>query len=124
MVLFESGHLSECFRYSEGRFEVLEFLGDGLLHQELSRYIVHTYSTFCSEASLTQLRQDAEQRLTLALIYDELNLSDLMVKPPPNWGNRVSELWKCKGDIIEAMVGELSSRLDDASAQGIPHGHR
>lgn len=124
VVLIEAGFISGCLEYEQGRFDVLEWLGDAILHVELTKHLIRAHSKFASSAALlTPLRIDAEQRLTLALLYDELNLSPLLRVPPQSWDNTRVGLWKCKGDIIEAMIGELSEKLDDPGPDGAPHGH-
>ena len=80
--------------------------------------LVDSLGAFGGPPVLTATRQNSEQNLTLALIFDEIGLARLMTSCPPNWsGNR----WKVKADIVEAIIGELADKL--RRSDGIPSGH-
>lgn len=67
---------------------------------------------------LSVTRQNGEQNLTLALIFDEIGLARLLTRCPPSWSG---DRWKAKGDIVEAIIGELADKL--RKPDGIPSGH-
>ena len=90
------------------------------LAMEMSKMLVHNYSNLLDTAGLDARRQNAEQRLTLSLPFDELKLAQFMQRCPSSW---VANKWKAKGDVLEAVMGEVALRLGDASDRGVPEGH-
>jgi len=116
--LKDEGILNESLSYGSQPFEMLEWYGDAVLHLELSTLLVDSLGAFGGPGVLTDSRQSGEQNLTLALIYDEIGISNLLTRCPSNW---VCKNWKVKGDIVEAIIGELADKL--RRSDGIPVGH-
>lgn len=65
-----------------------------------------------------QARMASEQRHTLAKLFDDMDLRSLMTDCPADLSD---DEWKPKGDVVEAILGELDSKLNNAS--GVPEGH-
>jgi len=119
--LVAHGILCDSLSYEIGRFDILEWLGDAILHLELTNDLITSRSYLLGVGGMTPMRINAEQRLTLARIFDDLRLARFVRRCPPGGWN--SDLWKCKGDFVEAIMGELADRLNDASNRGVPAGH-
>lgn len=60
----------------------------------------------------------SEQRHTLAKLFDDMDLRSLMIDCPADLSD---DEWKPKGDVVESILGELDSKLNNAS--GVPEGH-
>jgi len=112
------GILNESLRYGSQSFEMLEWYGDAVLHLEISALLVDSLGAFGGPGVLSDTRQNGEQNLTLALIFDEIGIANLLTRCPSSW---VSKNWKAKGDIVEAIIGELADKL--RRPDGIPEGH-
>lgn len=112
--------LRECWRYDTESFKKFSWLGDSVLHAELSKTLLMNYSFLFDVSGLHSRRENAEQRLTLSLLFDELRLAQFVVHCPGSW---VSDYWKAKCDFVEALVGELVMRTNDPGESGIPFGH-
>jgi len=84
-------------------FEVLEFYGDAVLYERITRILLET-RRFARPHVLTIMRNSCVSNRTLATVYDSLSLhrlSDVQIAP--------SFLdFKQKSDIVEAIIGELS----------------
>jgi hypothetical protein len=111
----QQGVISNALSYNTDRFEELEWLGDAVLHMELTRSQFVSHSLLLDVGGLSVRRQNAEQRLTLALLFDELRIAEWMLICPESW---VSEKWKAKGDILEAILGEIYMKLNVATETG------
>jgi len=84
-------------------FEVLEFYGDSVLYERITRMLLQT-RRFCSPHILSIMRSFCVQNRTLAAVFDSLSLHRLSSSPiSPSF---LTE--KQKGDIVEAIVGELA----------------
>ncbi len=116
--LATEGLLCDSLSYGSQPFELLEWYGDAVLHLELSTMLVDSVGAFGGPAVLSAQRQNGEQNLTLALIFDEIGLARLLTRCPPNWSG---DRWKVKADIVEAIIGELADKL--RRPDGIPNGH-
>lgn len=101
--LIRVGILHDCLMYGSDKFEVLEWFGDAVLHLELSS-LLRKRACLLGVGGVSKIRINCEQRLTQALVFDELNLAELMIVSPHNWN---SSMWKSKGDVLEAIIGEL-----------------
>ena len=112
------GVLRNSLNYGSQPFEMLEWYGDAVLHLELSTLLMDSQGAFGGPSVLTNTRQNGEQNLTLALIFDEIGIARLLTRCPLNWS---SNNWKVKGDIVEAIIGELADKL--RRPDGIPVGH-
>jgi len=119
--LVAHGILCDSLSYEIGRFDILGWLGDAILHLELTNDLITSRSYLLGVGGMTPMRINAEQRLTLARVFDDLRLARFVRRCPPGGWN--SDLWKCKGDFVEAIMGELADRLNDASNRGVPAGH-
>lgn len=119
-VLASAGKLQDSLRYGCERFNMLEWLGDAVLHVEMSRLLVANFGELYEVDGLSARRQNAEQRLTLGLLFDECHIARYLQVVPRSF---TAQSWKPKCDIIEAIVGELNVRMNDASMEGLPHGH-
>jgi hypothetical protein len=100
----------------------LEFYGDAVLHLKITRTLRSMYGGLYGPGGLHQARMSAEQRHTLAKLYDDMNLGDIL--PARSVECMARDEWKLKGDFIEALVGELESKLDDAHGVHRDHPHR
>lgn len=108
--LVGKGILSDSIKYGQGQFEEFEWRGDAVLHLELTNIQFASQSSLFDTQGLHDRRVNAERNLTLALLFDELHLAKLIQTCPPAWSHNH---WKVKGDFIEAMIGELYTRLND-----------
>lgn len=111
----QQGVINHSLCYGIDRFEELEWLGDAVLHMELTRSQFVSHSLLLDVGGLSVRRQNAEQRLTLALLFDELRIAEWVVVCPDSW---VSSRWKAKGDILEAILGEIYMKLNVATEPG------
>lgn len=93
-------------------------LTQAVLRGAVTRKLIDMYKEFYAPAGLHQARMVAEQRHTLAKLFDDIGLRDLMVNCPADLSD---DEWKPKCDVVEAILGELDSKLNDAS--GVPVGH-
>lgn len=116
----QSGALKASLRYGEGQFEDLEWRGDAVLHLEITNIQFLSQASLYDVGGLSARRSNAEQRLTLALLFDDFQLAQFMRVCPDSW---TRDLWKVKGDIVEAMIGEFYTRLNDCTEEGLPFGH-
>ena len=83
--LAAEGLLRDSLSYGSQPFEMLEWYGDAVLHLELSTMLVDSLGAFGGPDVLSNTRQNGEQNLTLALIFDEIGLARLMTRCPPHW---------------------------------------
>jgi hypothetical protein len=116
-----TGALRAALEYERGQFDELEWRGDAVLHLEITNIQFVSQANLYDVGGLSIRRQNAEQRLTLALLFDDFHLAQFMRVCPESW---TRDTWKVKGDIVEAMIGELYTRLNDATEEGLPFGHR
>jgi hypothetical protein len=115
-----TGALRAALEYGRGQFDELEWRGDAVLHLEITNIQFVSQANLYDVGGLSIRRQNAEQRLTLALLFDDFQLAQFMRVCPESW---TRDCWKAKGDIVEAMIGELYTRLHDATEEGLPFGH-
>eukprot|EP00761_Pharyngomonas_kirbyi_P010820 gb/GECH01010843.1/.p1 GENE.gb/GECH01010843.1/~~gb/GECH01010843.1/.p1 ORF type:complete len:448 (+),score=108.01 gb/GECH01010843.1/:1-1344(+) len=83
-------------------FQVLEFYGDAVLQERVSKYLITT-RRFMNPCMLSQLRQSCVSNKNLCEVFEALQLETITV---PDLGTNKSDI-KAKGDIVEAIIGEL-----------------
>ena len=115
-----TGALRSSLYYGKDIFDELEWRGDAVLHLEITNIQCACHASLYDVGGLSQRRSDAEQRLTLALLFDDFQLAQFVKICPDSW---TRDLWKVKGDFLEAMIGELYMRLNDSTEEGLPFGH-
>eukprot|EP01129_Flabellula_baltica_P017344 TRINITY_DN958_c0_g1_i1.p1 TRINITY_DN958_c0_g1~~TRINITY_DN958_c0_g1_i1.p1 ORF type:complete len:337 (-),score=55.05 TRINITY_DN958_c0_g1_i1:139-1149(-) len=99
----EEGGLCLALNVHESEFEVLEFYGDSVLYETISKFIMET-RRFMDPHLMTQLRTSCIKNESLAKVYDILSMESLL----PAKYQGVTKKVKTKGDIVEAVIGELS----------------
>jgi hypothetical protein len=94
-------------------FETLEFYGDAVLYERITKNLVMT-KKFCTPHMLSTMRSSTVCNKTLSSVYDSLELFKLS-----NSSFSPSYLdVKQKGDIIEAIIGEISLYLNSNNSLG------
>jgi dsRNA-specific ribonuclease len=94
-------------------FETLEFYGDAVLYERITKNLVMT-KKFCTPHMLSTMRSSTVCNKTLSSVYDSLELFKLS-----NTSFSPSYLdVKQKGDIIEAIIGEISLYLNSNNSLG------
>jgi len=106
----EEGVVKKSLTIEQGEFEKLEFYGDALLYQHISRYIMMT-RRFMDPHLMTQLRTSIVRNSNLARVFEKLDLGQLIDKPiDPSFFTL-----KNKADTVEAIIGELAEHHHDDS---------
>eukprot|EP01121_Diplochlamys_sp_Union-15-3_P004737 TRINITY_DN14943_c0_g1_i1.p1 TRINITY_DN14943_c0_g1~~TRINITY_DN14943_c0_g1_i1.p1 ORF type:complete len:349 (-),score=53.55 TRINITY_DN14943_c0_g1_i1:207-1253(-) len=108
--------LNESLRVDDDStaFEVLEFYGDSFLLERISSFIMQT-RRFMNPHLMTVLRSSIVQNKNLAVVFDNLNLGQLL---PPETSPLTL---KRKADVVEAIIGELAEAApkDDSNSSQI-----
>ena len=110
-LLVRVGVIREALEHDTESFKRFEFLGDALLRSEMSEQmqfnprIQHIAPDTFSAGVFHNWRVNSERKETLAILFDELGIVELVPIHPP--GFLRSGFWKRKGDFIEAIIGEL-----------------
>jgi hypothetical protein len=137
-----SSSIKGSFRnYGSPDFERLEWLGDAVLNLELTIILLTFLSPFQlfdnsstperNFSSVSTSREAAGRNWTLALLFEELHISELINSSNGNGSKGKSKYdclqvyydFKMKGDIMEALLGELYSSLQDGNGTGGDEGH-
>jgi dsRNA-specific ribonuclease len=103
------GILVDCFQHGSARFERHEFLGDALLRVGQTKTLMSRHGDL-GPGALTELRINAEQATTLAMVFTDLDLQPWTALSPCS----TRKAWcKARCDVVEALIGELDERLRD-----------
>jgi len=111
--LFDKKVIHNAFKPGTNEFEVLEFYGDSYLYERVSHFLMTT-RRFMDPHLMTTVRVACIRNSNLAEVYDLLRLASLC---PPSLSTTIhKELIKWKGDVIEAIIGELAEAEENQEA--------
>lgn len=84
--------------------EVLELIGDKVLDLALYDYLYKKYWNSISKEKMDDRRKKLLSKKGLAKIFDNLNLSNFIVKPPNHYLPLNNEV---KHNIVESIIGAI-----------------
>jgi len=93
------------------QFERLEFYGDTRLSAEVNEIIMRTHS-FMDPHFMTLLSQNCVCNANLTEVFDQLQLQRLII-------NSDAMSPKDKADVVESIIGELYTNLDQPIAKSV-----
>ena len=97
--------LSQTFQPRSLRYEQLEYLGDAVLHLEITKKQLAVSGLMSGPGILSQERSSYERREPLAIVFDDLDLGKFMPDLTPEFFS--VDRWKRKCDCVEALLGEV-----------------
>lgn len=107
----EGGFLNECKEVGSRSYENLEWIGDSYLGFHVTQTLKNSFP-FLSTGLFSKLREFCTKNYCLSIVFDVLDIDNLLKINYPATKKSGRKRIKQKGDILEAIFGDIKSTIE------------